>query len=72
MWTVWSATEILTSRLPDELAIRTAYIRVFLIGLVLQIFLAEVPAGHPARDAAGLEAVIGLLRAPNDAHNEPA
>ncbi len=45
MWTVWSATEILTSRLPDELAIRTAYIRIFLIGLALQIFLQKFPQG---------------------------
>ena len=45
MWTVWSATEILTSRLPDELAVRTAYIRIFLIGLALQIFLQKFPQG---------------------------
>ncbi|MBF0279521.1 MAG: branched-chain amino acid ABC transporter permease [SAR324 cluster bacterium] len=45
MWTVWSASEILASRLPDELAIRTAYIRIFLIGFVLQIFLQKYPKG---------------------------
>jgi branched-chain amino acid transport system permease protein len=45
MWTIWSATEILTSRLPDDLAIRTAYIRIFLIGLVLQIVLQKFPQG---------------------------
>ena len=45
MWTVWSATEILTSRLPDELAIRAAYVRIFLIGLMLQIFLQKFPHG---------------------------
>ena len=45
MWTVWSASEILTSRLPDDLAIRTAYIRIFLIGLVLQIMLQKFPQG---------------------------
>lgn len=45
MWIVWSATEILTSRLPDELAIRAAYIRIFLIGLMLQIFLQKFPQG---------------------------
>jgi branched-chain amino acid transport system permease protein len=45
MWTIWSATEILTSRLPDDLAIRTAYIRIFLIGLVLQIVLQKFPRG---------------------------
>ena len=44
---LWFAVppEELTSRLPDELAIRTAYIRVFLIGLVLQIFLQKFPQG---------------------------
>ncbi|MCP5080877.1 MAG: branched-chain amino acid ABC transporter permease [Alphaproteobacteria bacterium] len=45
MWVVWSATEIVTSRLPDELAIRAAYIRIFLIGLMLQIFLQKFPQG---------------------------
>ena len=45
MWTVWSASEILTSRLPDELAIRSAYVRIFLIGLALQIFLQKYPQG---------------------------
>ena len=45
MWTVWSATELLTSRLPDDWAIRTAYIRIFLIGLVLQIVLQKFPRG---------------------------
>ena len=45
MWTVWSATELVTSRLPDELAIRTAYVRIFLIGLVLQVVLQKFPHG---------------------------
>lgn len=45
IWTIWSATEILTSRLPDELAIRTAYVRMFLIGLLLQIVLQKFPQG---------------------------
>ncbi|MEM7169783.1 MAG: branched-chain amino acid ABC transporter permease [Pseudomonadota bacterium] len=45
IWTVWSATEIFTSRLPEELAIRTAYIRIFLIGLLLQIILQKFSRG---------------------------
>ena len=45
MWTVWSATEILSSRLPDDFAIRASYVRIFLIGLVLQIFLQRYPQG---------------------------
>ena len=45
MWAIWSATEIVTMRLPDDLAIRTAYVRIFLIGLVLQIVLQKFPRG---------------------------
>jgi len=45
IWTIWSATELLTSRLPDDLAIRSAYVRVFLIGLLLQIVLQRFPNG---------------------------
>jgi branched-chain amino acid transport system permease protein len=61
MWTVWSATEIVTTRLPDDWAIRTAYVRIFLIGLVLQIVLQKFPHGilpeqrptSPTRTAVG-------------------
>jgi len=45
LWTVWSATEILTSRLPDEFSIRAAYVRIFLIGLILQFILQRRPQG---------------------------
>ena len=45
IWTLWSASEILTTQLPSELAIRTAYIRIFIIGLVLQFFLQKFPQG---------------------------
>jgi branched-chain amino acid transport system permease protein len=45
IWTIWSATEILTTRLPSELAIRSAYVRVFLIGLVMQIVIQRYPNG---------------------------
>jgi len=55
MWTVWSATEILTTRLPAEMAIRSAYVRVFLIGLVLQIVLQKYATGIlPERRAKSL------------------
>lgn len=45
IWTLWSASEIVTGRLPDDWAVRTAYVRIFLIGLVLQIFLQKYPLG---------------------------
>ena len=61
IWFTWSMTEILTGRLPDDWAIRAAYIRIFLIGLVLQIVLQRFPGGilperrlsGPARGAEG-------------------
>ena len=45
IWFTWSMTEILTGRLPDDWAIRAAYLRVFLIGLVLQIVLQRFAGG---------------------------
>jgi len=45
IWFTWSMTEILTGRLPDDWAIRAAYLRVFLIGLVLQVVLQRFPGG---------------------------
>jgi branched-chain amino acid transport system permease protein len=45
IWTLWSATEIVTSQLPADFAIRASYVRIFLIGLLLQIFLQRYPTG---------------------------
>ena len=45
LWTVWSATEILTSQFSDEFSIRAAYVRIFLIGLILQFILQRRPQG---------------------------
>lgn len=45
LWTVWSATEILTIRLPEEYALKAPYVRIFLIGLILQIILQRRPEG---------------------------
>jgi branched-chain amino acid transport system permease protein len=45
IWTLWSATELLTGRLPPEWQIRGSYLRVFLIGLLLQIVLQRFPRG---------------------------
>jgi len=45
IWTLWSATELLTGRLPPEWQIRGSYLRVFLIGLLLQIILQRFPKG---------------------------
>ena len=45
VWTLWSATEIVTNRLPSDWATRASYIRVFLIGLLLQVFLQKFRNG---------------------------
>ena len=45
IWTLWSATEIVTARLPSEWATRGSYLRVFLIGLLLQVFLQKFRQG---------------------------
>ena len=55
LWIIWSTTQIVSSYLPDtavilgyeieNLQIRSAYIRVFLIGLILQFILQLRPQG---------------------------
>ena len=45
VWTIWSATEFATLRLPPEWATQAAYLRIFLIGLALQIILQKAPRG---------------------------
>jgi branched-chain amino acid transport system permease protein len=53
IWALWSASELVTGRLPPEWQIRGSYLRVFLIGLLLQIILQRFPKGmlpeRPAR-----------------------
>ena len=45
IWTIWSTTELLTRQLPGDWALRSAYLRVFLIGLALQIILQRFSQG---------------------------
>ena len=45
IWGVWSLTEFLTSRLPAEYVTQGAALRVFLIGLLLQVILILRPEG---------------------------
>jgi branched-chain amino acid transport system permease protein len=45
IWTIWSGTELFTNRLPGEWITRTSYIRVLLIGIVLQITLQRFARG---------------------------
>jgi len=45
IWTIWSVSEMLTDRLPTEIAIQAKYIRIFIIGLMLQLVLRFRPEG---------------------------
>lgn len=45
VWALWSLSEVLTAMLPLDWALRAAYLRIFLIGLVLQIILQTAPRG---------------------------
>ena len=45
IWVIWSATELLTNRLPGEWITRTSYIRVLLIGILLQVVLQRFGKG---------------------------
>ena len=45
IWFLWSATEIFTNRLPAEWVTRSSYIRMLLVGLLLQFVLQKFRAG---------------------------
>jgi branched-chain amino acid transport system permease protein len=45
VWTIWSTSELLTDMLPAEYAIQAKYLRVFVIGLALQLVLRFRPEG---------------------------
>jgi len=45
IWVIWSGTELLTQNLPADWQTRSSYIRVFLIGLLLQIVLQRFSQG---------------------------
>jgi len=45
VWAIWAATDWLAAQLPGEAATRAAYVRLFLIGLALQVILIARPEG---------------------------
>lgn len=45
IWAIWSMTEFVTGGLPTEWATRSSYIRMLLIGLLLQVVLQRFRAG---------------------------
>ena len=45
IWAIWSATELITSQLPPDWAVRATFLRVFLIGLALQVVLQRFSLG---------------------------
>ena len=45
IWSLWSMTEIFTNRLPPEWVTRSSYIRMLLVGLLLQVVLQKFRSG---------------------------
>ncbi|MEM6464192.1 MAG: branched-chain amino acid ABC transporter permease [Pseudomonadota bacterium] len=45
IWALWSVTEIFTNRLPPELATRSSFVRMLLVGLLLQFVLQRFRSG---------------------------
>ena len=45
IWVLWSVTEIFTNRLPPEWVTRSSYIRMLLVGLLLQVVLQKFRSG---------------------------
>ncbi|MGL4526026.1 MAG: branched-chain amino acid ABC transporter permease [Aestuariivirga sp.] len=45
IWSLWSMTEIFTNRLPPEWITRSSYIRMLLVGLLLQFVLQKFRSG---------------------------
>ncbi len=45
VWAIWSMTEFAADALPTEMAVKAKYVRIFLIGLALQLILRFRPEG---------------------------
>lgn len=45
IWVVWSVSEMLTDSLPTDVALQAKYIRIFVVGLTLQLVLRFRPEG---------------------------
>ena len=71
IWTIWSATDIVTSGFSPDWAVRAAFIRIFLIGLLLQIVLQRFSRGIlPERSP--VSAARAATATKPAAHVEPA
>ena len=55
VWAIWSMTEIFTNRLPAEFATRSSYIRMLLIGLLLQFVLQKYRSGLIPERSPGID-----------------
>ncbi|MBL8443046.1 MAG: branched-chain amino acid ABC transporter permease [Zoogloeaceae bacterium] len=45
IWLLWSVSEMITDRLPTDVALQAKYIRIFVVGLALQLVLRFRPEG---------------------------
>jgi branched-chain amino acid transport system permease protein len=59
VWLLWSATEIATRPLPPEWAVRAAYLRIFLVGLLLQVVLQRFSSGLLPERVPGMKEAAG-------------
>lgn len=76
VWGIWSLTEILTSRLPPDWTARSSYLRMFLVGLLLQFVLQRyrrglVPERSPPLRFAELPAGLDAINETSRIHNKP-
>jgi branched-chain amino acid transport system permease protein len=59
IWTIWSTTALLTRWFPPDWAVRAGYVRIFLVGLLLQIVLQRFSQGLLPERIAGHVAATG-------------
>ena len=45
VWAIWSGMEIFTAQLPTDWAVKATFLRIFLVGLALQLILQKFPLG---------------------------
>ena len=80
IWGIWSTTELVTNRLPPDWITRASYMRVFLIGLLLQFVMQRYARGilpeKPPRavgvaEGQGSDTVAAVSPAPADTKSGP-
>ena len=68
IWAIWSVTEIFTARLPPDWTARSSYVRMFLVGLLLQFVLQRYRGGLVPERSPPLRFAPRAVAAPEPAH----